>query len=157
VQEAVRAVLGELLTSPELLHTIRESLTPLVTTEDHPAPPVGADPLGAPVCSLPDRCRTWLRTRVLRGGLCLRASLGRFRTALRAASTGVRAGGRVAGRLWRPLLIAVGIGGIVGVGAYVLGPWLSSAAGGLAGFSTSLAVQARMALRRLGALAPARG
>jgi hypothetical protein len=157
VQEAVRAVLGELLTNPELLHTIRESLAPLLTTEAHPSPPVGADPLGAPVSSLPARCRTWLRTRVFRGGLCLRAWLGRFRTALRAASTGVRAGGCVIGRLWRPLLIAVGIGGIVGVGAYLLGPWLSSAAGGLAGFTTSLAVQARMALRRLGAPAPGRG
>jgi hypothetical protein len=49
------------------------------------------------------------------------------------------------GRLWRPLLIPVGIGGVVGVAAYVLGPWLPTAASGLAGFTASLAVQARMA------------
>jgi hypothetical protein len=61
---------------------------------------------------------------------------------------GLRVGGRFVGRLWRPLVIALGIGAVVGVGAYVLGPWLATAAGGLAGFTTSLAVQAGTRLRQ---------
>jgi hypothetical protein len=156
VQEAVRAVLTELLTNPELLHTIRESLAPHLAADTRTALPGGAEPPGAPVSSLHDKCRTWLRARLLSGKVRLSAWFGRLRTGLRAARTGVCAGGRFVGRLWRPLLIAVGIGGIVGVGAYLLGPWLSTAAGGLAGFTTSVAVQARMALRRLGALSPAK-
>jgi hypothetical protein len=155
VQEAVRAVLSELLTNPDLLHAIRDGLGPLLTAEARTAPPGGAEPPGAPVSSVRDRCRTWLRSRVLRGRLCLSGWLGQFRSSLRTAATAVRAGGRVVGRLWRPLLIAVGIGSIVGVGAYLLGPWLSTAAGGLAGFTTSLAVQARRAVRRLAAAASA--
>jgi hypothetical protein len=155
VQEAVRAVLGELLTNPELLHTIRESLAPLLTADARPAPPVGAEPPGTPASSLHDKCRTGLRARLLRGKNCLSAWLGRLRTGLRAARTGACAVGRFVGRLWRPLLIAVGIGGVVGVAAYLLGPWLSTAAGGLAGFTTSLAVQARRAVRRLAAAAAA--
>jgi hypothetical protein len=156
VQEAVRAVLTELLANPELLRMIRESLAPLLGADARPASPGGSEPLGAPVSSVRDRYRTWLRARLLRGKVCLTAWLGRLRTGLRAARTGVCAGGRFVGRLWRPLLIAVGIGGVVGVSAYLLGPWLSTAAGGLAGFTTSLAVQARMALRQaLGCFPPA--
>jgi hypothetical protein len=158
VQEAVRAVLGELLGNPDLLRMIRESLAPLVGADARPAPPGGAAPPGAPFSSLHDKCRTWLRARLLCGKVCLSAWLGRFRTGLRAARTGVCAGGRFVGRLWRPLVIAVGIGGVVGVGAYLLGPWLSTVAGGLAGFTTSLAVQARLALRQaLGCANLARG
>jgi hypothetical protein len=75
-----------------------------------------------------------------------------------AAWVNLRIGGGVARRLWRCLLIALGAGVLVGVAAYLLGPWLSTAAGGLAGFTTSLAVQARMALRQaLGHVAPAGG
>jgi hypothetical protein len=53
-------------------------------------------------------------------------------------------------------LIALGIGAVVGVGAYLLGPRLSAAAGGLAGFASSLALQASTALHQaLGRVAPA--
>jgi hypothetical protein len=95
---------------------------------------------------------------VLAAARCLDAWRARVRTGLDAARNSLRRGGRFVRRLWRPLLIAVGIAGVVGVAAYLLGPWLSTAAGGLAGFTTSLAVQARLALRQaLGGVVPARG
>jgi hypothetical protein len=94
------------------------------------------------------RCRAWTGARVFAAARCLGAWRVRVRTGLRAGWTGVCVGGRFVGRLWWPLLIAVGIGGVVGVAAYVLGPWLSTAAGGGAGFTTSLAVQAWRAARR---------
>jgi hypothetical protein len=52
-------------------------------------------------------------------------------------------------RLRRSVLIALCAGVLVGVAAYLAGPWLCTAAGGLAGFMTSLAVQARQAAQRL--------
>jgi hypothetical protein len=70
------------------------------------------------------------------------------REQLAMAWAGVCVGGRFVHKLRRPLLIAVGVGGVVGVGAYLFGPWLCTAFGGLAGFTTSLAVQARNYLRR---------
>jgi hypothetical protein len=150
VQEAVRVVLSELLANPDLLRTIRDGLAPLTTTEVPTTKPTMAQttdtagPVLAPCC-------TWLRARLLRGTRCLADWLGRGARGLDGAWAGLCAGGRCLGRLWRPLLIAVGIGSAVGVAAYLLGPWLCTAAGGLAGFTTSLAVEARRAVRRLAA------
>jgi hypothetical protein len=47
-----------------------------------------------------------------------------------------------------PVLLAVGLGTAVGIGAYFAGPWLAAAAGWVAGITTSLALQAWVALRR---------
>jgi hypothetical protein len=158
VQEAVRAVLTELLANPELLHTIRESLAPLVRAEAHTAQPTETKAAGVAGSVFLGRCWAWTRARLLAAARCLRSWRSRVYTGLRAARMGVCTGGRLVRRLWRPLLIAVGIAGVVGVAAYLFGPWLSTAAGGLAGFTTSLAVQARMALRQaLGGVVPARG
>jgi hypothetical protein len=158
VQEAVRAVLTELLGNPELLHTIRDSLAPLITADARTAQPGEANTTGVAGSVFLRRCSAWLRGRVLAAAHCMHAWRARVRTGLRVARYRVCVGGRFIGRLWRPLLIAVGIGGVVGVGAYVLGPWLATAAGGLAGFTTSLAVRARQALREAaGRVAPARG
>jgi hypothetical protein len=44
-----------------------------------------------------------------------------------------------------------GGGCVGGAAAYLLGPWLCTAAGGLAGFTTSLALEARRAVRYLAA------
>jgi hypothetical protein len=158
VHEAVRAVLTELLGNSELLHTIRDSLVPPIAPGAHPAQPTDTKATGAGASVFVSRCWVWTRARVLATAHCLRSWRDRVRTASDAAWKCLRSGGRFVGRLWRPLLIAVGIGAVVGMGAYLLGPWLSTAAGGLAGFTTSLAVQARVALRQaLGCVAPARG
>jgi hypothetical protein len=155
VQEAVRAVLTELLGNPELLHTIRESLAPLVRAEAHTAQPTETKAAGVAGSVLLSRCSAWLRGRVLTAARRMRAWPTGVRAGLDAAGNGLRVVGRFVGRLWRPLLIALGIGAVVGVGAYLLGPWLSTAAGGLAGFTSSLAVQARTALHQaLGRVAP---
>ena len=49
----------------------------------------------------------------------------------------------------RPLLLAAGVGVALGVTAYLAGPWFAAAAGWLAGFVTTLGVQAAVAFRRL--------
>jgi hypothetical protein len=148
VQEAVRAVVSELLANPELLHTIRDGLAPLIAPGAHTAQPTESKATGATASGFVSRCRAWTRARVLAAARCLGAWRSRVRTGLCAARMGLCVAGRLVGRLWRPLLIALGIGAVVGVGAYLVGPWLSTAAGGLAGFTTSLAVQAGTGLRQ---------
>jgi hypothetical protein len=51
------------------------------------------------------------------------------------------------------LLVALGVGLGAGAAVFFAGPWAAAASGWLAGFGTSLAVQARHALKRVGALA----
>jgi hypothetical protein len=158
VQEAVRAVLGELLANPELLHSIRDSLTPPVKAEAQATQPTERRGTGAATSARLGGCWAWLRGRWLGAKGDLVAWLGRARRPVDTAWVSLCTSTRVVRRLWRSLLIALGAGVLVGVAAYLLGPWLSSMAGGLAGFTTSLAVQARMALRQaLGCAIPARG
>src|SRR5262249_470733 len=57
--------------------------------------------------------------------------------------------GRPAQSHTRPLLLAAGGGGALGVAAYLAGPWFAAAAGWLAGFATTLGIQAGLAFRRL--------
>jgi hypothetical protein len=149
VQEAVRAVLSELLANPDLLHSIRDSVAPPATAEVRAAQPTDGKPAGAAISTSLGRCWAWLRAGVASAKRCLGACLGRGRRQLGAACSGLCVGGRFVRHLWRPLLIALGVGSVLGVAAYVSGPWLCTAAGGLAGFTTSLAVQARRAVRQL--------
>jgi hypothetical protein len=159
VQEAVRAVLSELLANPELLHSVRDSLTPPLRTETHVADqPTESRGTGAATSARLGGCRAWLRARVLGAKGRLVPWLGRARRPVYAASASLCIAAGVARRVWRSLLVALGVGVLVGVAAYLLGPWLSTAAGGLAGFTTSLALQARMALRQaLGCFPPTGG
>src|SRR5262249_34137975 len=52
-------------------------------------------------------------------------------------------------RWGRPGTNAGGVGVALGVAAYLAGPWFAAAAGWLAGFATTLDVQAAVAFRRL--------
>lgn len=141
VREAVRGVLTEIVSNPELLETLRGPIAPPT-----PAPPAST-PSAAPTTSAEYR------------GARMRAWVGK----------GMRAAGRLAGAAlhcacagvaWvcvcvellrpygRPLLLAAGVGVLVGALAYVAGPWLSALAGGVGGFATTLAVQVGVWLRR---------
>jgi hypothetical protein len=156
VQEAVRAVLSELLANPELLHSIRDRLTPPVKAEAQATQPTESGGIGPATPARLGGCWAWLRARLLAAKRGLEPSLGRTRRPVDAAWARICIAAGVARRLWRSLLVALGAGVLVGVTAYLLGPWLSAAAGGLAGFTSSLAVQARTALHQaLGRVSPA--
>jgi hypothetical protein len=158
VQEAVRAVLSELLANPELLHSIRDSLTPPVKAEAQATQPTENRGIGAATSARLGGCWAWLRARVPGAKGRLVPWLGRSRRRVGAAWASLCIGAGVARRLWRSLLVALGAGVLVGVAAYLLGPWLSAAAGSLGGFTTALALQARMALRQaLGCFPPTEG
>jgi len=57
--------------------------------------------------------------------------------------------GRSIGRFWKPLVIALSAGVVVGVGSYWAGPLVASVGSGMAGFMGSLAASALSKLRRM--------
>jgi hypothetical protein len=138
VKDAVALVLTELLTSPELLERLRGA-APVPAPA---APAAKKQPAGPGAWS---RAWTWLRGRLQRARQgCAAALRG-------AAAVGVGLLGwlGVVRRYRQPLLLALGVGGALGLAAFFAGPWVAAAAGWLAGFTAALAAQAALALRRL--------
>ena len=147
VQEAVQATLAEVLGNPEVLARL------------HAARPAAPAPRPRPPrVSLRERLgqiRAQLAARLQAARQTCREGLGGLRQAL--VSFGRRCRGGV-DQVWRqcrrlrtllsPLLVAAGVGLVVGVAAYYAGPWLAALAGGLGGFTTAIAVQAALWLRR---------
>jgi hypothetical protein len=171
VRQALQAVLTEVLTNPEALMQLGRLIAPAAP---EPAPPTPAAP--APYRPafrqrLAGACAWvggWLRA--IHRGVAARlaevrahsaALVGRIGRVLRAAWQGTRAALRLAGRLRYPLLLAAGVGVLVGVAAYHAGPSLAAACSGLAGFLAALGAQAglwlRQALRAGAALFPSAG
>jgi hypothetical protein len=144
VQEAVRQVLTELLSNPTFRAQLRDtavSVTPVQATAARPAVP--ASPPGR-VAYLRS-CVDWVQGRIKAACHLGHRLLEQAQRLPQAAWVGLC----WLSQLWRPLVIAVGVGCTLGGLAYVAGPWLCAGAGGLAGFATMLALQARLALRRL--------
>jgi len=160
VQEAVQGVLSEVLTNPELLAKLRPE----------PVPQAGPPTLAA-------QGPGWLsRLAGVAKGACAKAcnlakqACGKGAQLARAGWAAVNAGvvhmsGRVkmlarglwaflggaAGVAWqtrKPLLIALGVGSVLGLGCYLAGPAVSSAVSGCAGFVASLVASAVNSLRR---------
>jgi hypothetical protein len=143
VQEAVRGVLTEVLANPELLARVQGLTNP------QPAAAPAAPPQ-------PSQPTSWLRE-------LLEKVWSGFRSGLSAVGQGCMNGLRWVGHQWNaawkrvkmlgrfkcPLLVALGVGTDVGTMAYFAGPWLAAAAGWVAGFTVTLAVQAGVWLRRV--------
>jgi hypothetical protein len=140
VAVAVRAALAEALTHPDL----RQRLVPAAE----------AGPRLSPIKRLLAAARRTASRgtaaagrffRWLGGATCrLPATLQRLAaTGLRRLASGAR---RLPGLTWRlrgPVLLALGIGGVVGWGCYVAGPLIASTFGGLAGAAETLSARAR--------------
>jgi hypothetical protein len=159
-REAVGAVLAELFSSPELLALLR-GISPA------PAVPPASEQAGPSGPSL------WQHL----GNLCqgVRHCLGGLRAACgwglrRAWGWAAGLGRQVAQGLawfwqqcrslgqWKyQLLGALGIGSAVGVGAWLVGPWLSAPLSGVGGFVASLWVQGWLWLRKTLDFSPQRG
>jgi hypothetical protein len=148
VREAVRSVLAELLTNPDVLALVRAA--------------VGA---GAAAGAVPEAGQP--RQTVSRLGRAWAWVGDRMRQARRSAALAARRARRtLAGgwarlallrRCWAQLLAALAVGTAAGVAAYCAGPWLAAGMAWLAGFVTTLAAQAAVALRRVPAVAGLRG
>jgi hypothetical protein len=147
VQQAVRGVLTELLADP-MIRTALAGTAPAAT---------------APTLSPGRHVGAWLARcwSGIRAGLqaLVRAGLGAGRRLRDAGHTLVHAAGRPLLQVWRgvlllrrcrgPVLVALTAGAVTGLAAYLLGPWLAAAAGGVGGFTSMLALQTGLWFRRL--------
>jgi AcrR family transcriptional regulator len=136
VQHAVQAVLREVLTNPEMLARLGGAALPVA------APASAASAARSPKTSWKQR-RALVCKSVTALQTAARQEGGRRVRQARAWTAGAWMQVRLLGRIKYQLLIALS------VGAYCAGPWLAATAGGVAGFCTTLAVQAGMALKRL--------
>ncbi|HEV3262760.1 MAG TPA: hypothetical protein VG013_38345, partial [Gemmataceae bacterium] len=146
VREALKAVLTEVLSNPTFLARIRSAVTP-PAREKKPG-------LSARVAAAAAGLAPAVRQGVarLKGGLgkCAEFAAGRLQRA-KASAAGFVERFQALRRFKRPLLIALGVGTVAGVGVYFAGPYVAAAAGWLGGFVTTLAVQAGLAFKRLSA------
>jgi hypothetical protein len=153
VSSTVQAMLTELLTNSAVLARLRDVLAPV-------APVTPAAP--APV--VPPRSRVLCSTRLrehfqrARQRLAALANQARGKVAGLAGTVKGWCGG-LAGKVGaclraalpyrKPLLLSAGVGLVAGVTAYCAGPLFAAGAGWLAGFVTTLGVQAALLFRRM--------
>jgi hypothetical protein len=164
VREAVNAVIQEVLTNAELLRRLRSK----------PEPP----PEPAPAPSQPNRsvqtlrhAWNWTRAAVAQKASAAGRMLGQARSWIgsqlqqsyaalcqrcqQAVSRGTQAwegATHLLPVLWQcrgPLLLALAVGLVLGVGCYLAGPFVAATVSGLAGFAGSLTVSAVAQLCRL--------
>jgi hypothetical protein len=148
VHQGVRGALSEILTNPEILTVLRAALAPesansQTSTENTPAAPTSKG--------------------VGFFGRALGKVKAKARQVRQACTSTVKRSGQRAVSTWKALqllrpfrtqiLTALGVGALVGVGAFFAGPYVAAAAGWLGGFVSTLAVQAGVAFRRLTAQA----
>ena len=130
VQQAVEGLVQAVLTNPELLRGLVTKVMPTEPKLEEPSEPAKPSRL-ARACS-------WVR----RSCAAFQQKLGKGLTTVRK-------------RLWMvrqfkvQLLTALGIGAVVGTGAYFAGPWLAAGVSAVAGIATTLAVQAGLWFRRV--------
>jgi hypothetical protein len=139
VQQAVQVVMREMLSSPELLARLGAAV-PAAAPAQEKTPKAKAS-----------WKRRWLGVyKTLAGRLNAgRIWCGRRLQGVRSQASGLLQQARILVRFRNQFLVAASIGLTVGVMAYMAGPWLSAAAGGLGGFAASLAVQLGLSVRRL--------
>jgi hypothetical protein len=140
VAVAVRAAVAEVLAHPDL----RPRLTPEAEAGLRPSP---IKRLLAAARRTANRGTAAVGRffRWLGGAVCRLPAMTRRLAAasLRRLAVGAR---RLPGLTWRlrgPVLLALGVGGVVGWGCYVAGPLIASTFGGLAGAAETLSARAR--------------
>jgi hypothetical protein len=141
VEQAIKGIAAELFTNPDLLGKLGMGPATSETVPHNTTPPV-TPPSG--IRNLVAKTGSWLAS----GWRSLR------RTVTGAACRVVR----IVSGLWQqvrrlrhfrvPLLAALAVGAVVGMAAYYGGPYVAAFAGWLAGFTTTLAVQAGFWLRQ---------
>jgi hypothetical protein len=138
VQEAVQAVLAEVLTNADLLAQLARLVAPA-------APPVQQAPARPAVRQRLGRAAAWVGGKARAFADACRALTG---TAVNLAAV-CWARLRLLRHLKYQLLAAAGVGVAAGLAAYWAGPVLAALASGAGGFATTWAVQAGLWLRRL--------
>jgi hypothetical protein len=154
VQQVVQGVLTEVLTNPELQQHLRAA----PTTGDDAVPT--ASTLGQKVRSWWNKGRNAVTSaaamavrnvrRVCSGAArVIRRCWSVARNRVGNCLAGMRAIASLVMHFRRPLLIATGVGVLLGLGCYLSGPVVASSVSGAAGFTGSLVASGLNALRRM--------
>jgi hypothetical protein len=140
VQEAVRGVLAELPANPDLLDRLRAALGLAAPT----APATPAVPTPPTACAARvAQARAWVGA----GWHQVRGACATVAGAAARAVAAVQERWRRTRQCRVPLLTAAAVGAATGVAVYCGGPTIAGLAGWIAGFTTTLAVQAALWLR----------
>ena len=145
VREAVRGLLAEVLANPDVLARLRGLVSPTAaatSTATTPAAPAAPKSWPGNVAA---QIGSWcgLGWRSVRN-VCA-ALVGRVTKVL----SSLRRRWQLVRQFRVPLLTALVVGAVAGVGAYCGGPCVAALAGWIAGFTTTLTVQAGIWLRQL--------
>ena len=146
VAEAVRVTLIEIVTNPDVIALLRGGIpaAPQATSESNPKVPSRV--------TLVDRIRQgisaawkWSLTKVKAVGQAITSRARNIRA-------GVVGGVRKVNMIWRlkrPLLIALGVGSVMGTVAYASSPWMAAVLSGIAATGATLGAQLAIWTRRL--------
>ena len=146
VADAVRVTLVEIVTNPDVIALLRGNFPA--------APPATAEPnpKAANRVTLVDRIRKsvsaawkWSLSKVKAVGQAIKSRARNVRT-------GIVGGVRKVNMVWRlkrPLLIALGVGSIMGSVAYASSPWVAAVLSGIAATGATLGAQLALWTRRL--------
>ena len=146
VAEAVRVTLIEIVTNPDVIALFRGGIpaAPQATSESNPKVPSRV--------TLVDRIRQgisaawkWSLTKVKAVGQAITSRARNIRA-------GVVGGVRKVNMIWRlkrPLLIALGVGSVMGTVAYASSPWMAAVLSGIAATGATLGAQLALWTRRL--------
>jgi hypothetical protein len=142
VREVVQAVLQEVLANPEFF---KARTAAAGTPEALPAPTsTSKSGLKERLARLCGRLKAGVQAGIQAIGVVCAKLLGGARRA--AVATRDRLG--VVVRFRVPLLLALAAGTLAGTAAYFAGPWVAAGMAWLAGFVTTVTVQAGLSLRR---------
>lgn len=159
VQEAIRGVLREILTNPALIAKLQGAVMPA-----SPAGPTVPKPglkervgkvlswLSKRVQSARQVCFGWLRQGrqgavTAANSACQVCNTLKQATIHKLALVWLRL--QLARHFWAQLLTAILVGSASGIAVFFAEPWLAAIAGGIGGFTVTLAVEAELLLRRL--------
>jgi hypothetical protein len=136
VQEAIRSIVAEVLTNTDQLARLRAGMEKSTTPATAAKPALAKRIVTKMGCWLGFGWRS-VRTAFTGVASGLVHGMGRFRQQMRLVR-----------QFKVPLALAVIVGVVAGIGAYSGGPYIAAFAGWLAGFTTTLTVQAGIWLRR---------
>src|SRR5262245_4603127 len=146
VQQAVQAVLVEVLTNADLLDQVRSVVAPQPPAEPKQPSP---GPKKRVWANLAGSATGWLFAAYEKARVVTGAAVGAVTGTVRKAAGKLGTCWRLATRFRVPVVLAAAVGIGVGTGAYFGGPYVAAFTGWLAGFTTTLSVQAGVWMKRV--------
>jgi hypothetical protein len=144
VQEAVHGILAEVLSNADLLAKLRGTIGVNIKDDSTMAAQAAPTVQKSRVGKLAGQVGSWLGL----GWGAVRQAGASVVARIEQAITTVKCRWQLVRQFRRPVMAALIVGVVAGLAAYCGGPYIAAFAGWLAGFTTTLTVQAGIWLRR---------